>query len=61
MSIREIQDQIQNWHNNDGQQVGNLRILEICQNLADKLAEVENTARHANNTASCLANGIQPD
>lgn len=45
-----------------------LALAEENENLEAKLSDLEakiqaaeSTARHANNIASCLANGIQPD
>lgn len=42
----------------------NSKIAELeakLSHLEAKLQAAESTARHANNIASCLANGIQPD
>lgn len=42
----------------------NINIGALQTKLSDleaKLQAAESTARHANNIASCLANGIQPD
>lgn len=37
------------------------RILTILDALVQHVERIDRTAQHANNTASCLANGIQPD
>lgn len=37
------------------------KLCHVIQALDEELEKVKGTARHANNIASCLANGIQPD
>lgn len=37
------------------------RILTILGALVEHVERIDRTAQKANNTASCLANGIQPD
>ena len=36
-------------------------ILTILGEIVDNMRRIEKLAKSANNTASCLANGIQPD
>lgn len=37
------------------------RLLDILQAMNERMDAIERTASTAANTASCLANGIQPD
>lgn len=37
------------------------RLFILLTDLAEKVAEIEGTAKRAANEASCLANGIKPD
>ena len=66
-TIEEITEYIENTEH-DGTDECSLRLgnailwlCEVVKSQEKKLADTESSARHANNIASCLANGIQPD
>lgn len=65
MTIQEIDDAIENCSAKDEQTLDVLRVLgKMTTKIAEmeaQLDRVDSAARHANNIASCLANGIQPD
>ena len=68
--LNQLEDRLDRWMEEPMQVpereivvVANL-LREVVQNLKAidaRLEQSEDTARHAANTASCLANGIQPD
>lgn len=64
MSRDEIHDAIMQFStesNDIHYQDDILRIMNILDKLNDKVNDIRVQAYHANNVASCLANGIQPD
>lgn len=66
-TIEEITNYVENTQL-DGSDECSLRLgnaivwlCEVVKSQDKKLTDTESSARHANNIASCLANGIQPD
>jgi hypothetical protein len=59
-SIREIRDMIDNSSTEPSRHSID-HLLNIIVELVEHIEKCENTAKRASNTASCLANGIQPD
>ena len=58
---RQIHDMIQTFDMGASPEMIASRLLDILQCVNERMDAIENTASHAANTASCLANGINPD
>lgn len=61
MSAHEIDERICWCKANEILSPADDDLLAICQLLNARINELEEQVRRANNVASCLANGIQPD
>lgn len=58
---QQIHDMIQTFPLGENHEAMASRLLDILQAVNERMDEIEAAAQHANNIASCLANGIRPD